>query len=132
MFRDECEIEVQAGKGGDGLVSFRREMHVPKGGPDGGDGGKGGCIVLVATEGIRSTGGATELADHVPTRDATVVERVRSAGEWDLDTLDEIGQYAFKPGTTELVLSVGALSANLPGQCVRDHSPSCSRDRRLG
>lgn len=49
MFRDECQIEVVAGKGGDGLVSFRREKYVPKGGPDGGDGGDGGSIVLHAT-----------------------------------------------------------------------------------
>ena len=54
MFRDECELEVAAGKGGDGLVSFRREKFVPKGGPDGGDGGDGGSIVLVATPGVTS------------------------------------------------------------------------------
>lgn len=49
MFRDEAELEVAAGKGGDGLVSFRREKYVPRGGPDGGDGGDGGSVVLVAT-----------------------------------------------------------------------------------
>ena len=54
MFRDECEIEVHAGKGGDGLVSFRREKHVPKGGPDGGDGGDGGDVVLAATTRVSS------------------------------------------------------------------------------
>ncbi len=54
MFRDECEIEVQAGKGGDGLVSFRHEMHAPKGGPDGGDGGQGGDVVFVATVRVSS------------------------------------------------------------------------------
>jgi GTP-binding protein len=50
MFRDETNIDVQAGKGGDGLVSFRRELSAPKGGPDGGDGGDGGSVVLVASE----------------------------------------------------------------------------------
>lgn len=49
MFRDESNIEVIAGKGGDGLVSFRREKSAPRGGPDGGDGGDGGSVVLLAS-----------------------------------------------------------------------------------
>jgi GTP-binding protein len=47
-FVDQVEIVVQGGRGGDGIVSFRREKFVPKGGPDGGDGGDGGNVVLVA------------------------------------------------------------------------------------
>jgi len=54
MFRDECEIRVVAGKGGDGLVSFRHEKYAPKGGPDGGDGGDGGDVVLRATTEVTS------------------------------------------------------------------------------
>lgn len=54
MFKDETRIEVIAGKGGDGLVSFRREKYVPRGGPDGGDGGKGGDVVLVADHHLNS------------------------------------------------------------------------------
>lgn len=47
MFYDEATITVQAGKGGDGAMSFRREAHVPRGGPDGGNGGRGGHVILV-------------------------------------------------------------------------------------
>src|ERR1700751_997903 len=53
MFSDRARIHVQAGKGGDGGMSFRREKFVPKGGPDGGDGGDGGDVVLLADPSLR-------------------------------------------------------------------------------
>src|SRR6266540_520581 len=53
MFNDRARIRVQAGRGGDGSLHFRREKHVPKGGPDGGDGGPGGDVVLVADPDLR-------------------------------------------------------------------------------
>jgi GTP-binding protein len=53
MFHDRARIRVQAGRGGHGALSFRREKHVPRGGPDGGDGGPGGNVVIVADPDLR-------------------------------------------------------------------------------
>ena len=53
-FVDEATIHVEAGKGGNGSVSFRREKYIPKGGPDGGDGGDGGSVYLVADSGLNT------------------------------------------------------------------------------
>jgi GTP-binding protein len=66
-FVDECALHVKAGDGGAGVVAFRREAHVPKGGPDGGDGGNGGDVWLVADRNVASLLG---FRDH-PHRRAT-------------------------------------------------------------
>ncbi len=54
MFADRAEIHIRSGKGGDGHVSFRKEMFVPAGGPDGGDGGKGGDLIFEVDEGLNT------------------------------------------------------------------------------
>lgn len=54
MFIDTAKVFIQAGKGGDGAVSFRREIYVAKGGPDGGDGGRGGDVIFEASENVNT------------------------------------------------------------------------------
>ena len=55
MFADRVRIFIKSGKGGDGHVSFRRELYVPAGGPDGGNGGHGGDIILVYLQQVKQS-----------------------------------------------------------------------------
>ncbi|HXB64843.1 MAG TPA: GTPase ObgE [Solirubrobacteraceae bacterium] len=64
MLHDRARIHVQAGAGGDGAASFRREAHVPRGGPDGGDGGRGGDVVLVCDDSLRDLQRLTRRTHH--------------------------------------------------------------------
>jgi GTP-binding protein len=64
MLHDRARIHVQAGAGGDGCMSFRREAHVPRGGPDGGDGGRGGAVVLLCDDSLRDLQGFRRKAHY--------------------------------------------------------------------
>ena len=61
MFIDERDLAVRSGKGGDGRVAWRREKRVPRGGPAGGDGGRGGSVVLIADPQLTTFGDMEEI-----------------------------------------------------------------------
>jgi GTPase len=106
VFHDRARIYVRGGDGGNGVVSFRREAHVPKGGPDGGDGGRGGDVVLVCDPSLRDLSsfrrgahfkakrgghgqgsnkhGATSEPLEVRVPPGTVVEDPERGDRWDL------------------------------------------------
>ena len=98
MFADYARIRVVAGRGGDGGLSFRREKHVPKGGPDGGDGGRGGDVVLVADERLRDLSGfraktVFKAGRGEPGRGA----RKHGADGTDVELAVAVGTQAFGP-----------------------------------
>jgi GTP-binding protein len=103
-FVDEATINVSAGKGGNGIVSFRREKYVPFGGPDGGDGGDGGSVILVADAGINT------LADFRFQRRYKATSGTPGQGRnctgksgQDLKVPVPVGTMVFDEGTEELI-----------------------------
>jgi GTP-binding protein len=112
VFDDRARIHVQAGRGGDGSLHFRREKHVPKGGPDGGDGGPGGDVVLVADPNLRDLS-------------AFRAKRKFKAGS------GEPGRGALKHGATgetvEIRVPVGTQVLDDDGQLIADLAASGAR-----
>ncbi|MCD4775457.1 MAG: GTPase ObgE [Candidatus Aegiribacteria sp.] len=114
-FIDLVTIEVYGGKGGDGIVSFRRETFVPKGGPNGGDGGAGGSVVLVVNEKL------TTLADF---RNGAIFKAEKGRSGGSSNKTGRRGQNTYlkvPPGTTVFDSDTGEQLSDLtePGQELR-------------
>ncbi len=107
MFYDQVKIHVEAGNGGDGAVSFRREKYVPFGGPSGGDGGKGGDVVLVVSEHLNTLYHFARRPEYAASDGAKGRNKDRhgAAGE-DLEIL-------VPPGTLVIDNETGAMLADL-------------------
>jgi GTP-binding protein len=86
MFADRVRIHVTAGSGGDGSPSMRREAHVPRGGPDGGDGGRGGSVILVAEAGLTSLA-AFRRSPHIKATSGGRGARRRAHGRDGVDAV---------------------------------------------
>ena len=99
MFNDHARITVAAGRGGDGGLSFRREKHVPKGGPDGGDGGRGGDVVLVADARLRDLSSFRGKTSYTAERGGNGRgTRKHGAGGEDIELRVPIGTQVFEEG----------------------------------
>jgi GTP-binding protein len=115
MFVDQADIEVAAGDGGRGCVSFRKEKYVPEGGPDGGDGGDGGSVFLRATEGVDT------LLDMVGRHHWRATRGDNGKGKKQAGSDGEDLVIRVPPGTLVYDRTSGLLIADLkaPGQEVR-------------
>ena len=104
QFIDEVVLHAKAGDGGTGIVAWRREAHVPKGGPAGGDGGDGGDVILVADEGVHSLLDFT-YNPHLHAKNGQPGRGKRQAGEMGKDAVAKvpIGTQVFDADSGELL-----------------------------
>ena len=108
-FVDETEISVQAGNGGNGAMSFRREKYIPRGGPDGGNGGRGGSVCLQAVEGLNTLADFRFVRHYQALNGKTGGGKVKSgqSGE-DLLVKVPIGTMIYDAQTGELIADLAA------------------------
>lgn len=110
MFHDRAKIWVEGGAGGDGAVSFRREAHVPRGGPDGGDGGRGGDAVLICDASRRDLGLLHRAVHHRADRGG----HGQGAGKHGARGEDAV--IAVPPGTTASTVDGALVDLTVPGR----------------
>lgn len=114
MFVDRAEIYIKSGKGGDGHVSFRREKYVAAGGPDGGDGGKGGDIIFEIDEGLNTLSDYRYRRKYVA-EDGENGKKQRCAGKDGQDLVLKV-----PPGTVIIEKNTGKVVADMSGENRRE------------
>jgi len=103
-FVDESEISVHAGNGGNGALSFRREKYIPRGGPDGGNGGRGGSVHLAATEGLNTLADFRFVRHYQAKGGSTGAGKLKSGQSGDdLVVKVPIGTMVYDAHTEELI-----------------------------
>ena len=103
-FVDEARIRVEAGKGGDGCLSFRREKYIPRGGPDGGDGGDGGSVYLIVDGGLNTLVDFRHARHYRAEngRPGSGRDRIGKSGE-DIHISVPLGTLVYNDDTDELI-----------------------------
>ena len=109
MLYDKARIYVEGGAGGNGSISFRREAHVPRGGPDGGDGGHGGGVILECDASRRDLG--ILRSKHFRAESGNHGEGARKQGARGEDTVIRV-----PPGTQAVSVSGAVIDLTEPGQ----------------
>ena len=106
-FVDEAEITVAAGNGGHGALSFRREKYIPRGGPDGGNGGSGGSVHLIATQGLNTLADFRFVRHYQAKSGSTGAGKVKTGqGGDDLIVKVPIGTMVYDAQTEELIVDL--------------------------
>ncbi|MCI9068446.1 MAG: GTPase ObgE [Lachnospiraceae bacterium] len=114
MFADSAKIFIKSGRGGDGHVSFRRELYVPNGGPDGGDGGRGGDIIFVVDKGLNTLTDFRHVRKYAATNGQEGGKR-RCHGKDGQDLEIKVPE-----GTVIRDLETGKVIADMSGEHVRE------------
>jgi len=115
MFLDEIELTVTAGKGGDGAALYRREIYVPRGGPDGGDGGNGGDVIVVGKNNLHAL---THLAhiDSIKAEEGNKGGHQKSTGKSGADTIINVplGTVLYRKVEGEWIEETEIVSEDVP------------------
>ncbi|NLJ96916.1 MAG: GTPase ObgE [Clostridiales bacterium] len=114
MFVDRAEIYIRSGKGGDGHVSFRREKYIPAGGPDGGDGGKGGDLIFEIDEGINTLSDFRYVRKYAA-QDGEPGGKRKCTGKDGSDLILKV-----PPGTVIIEKESGKIVADMSGDNIRE------------